>query len=428
MSEAMNAARPGDARSATVIGGGIVGACAALRLRECGFDVALVERDRPGEACSFGNAGRIATALARPKSVPGLLRKVPAMLRDPRHPLKTSLGFIARNHRWFSRFARAGRRDEVERITVAMHRLLEMANAAVERLTSDIAANDVLQRDGVFYVYKDPALAEAARDEMDAAIRRGLQAEFVSGEQIRDIDPAIPTSVRCGYYKPNERFVRSPLELTQAVIDAFERAGGRLVHDQVTALEHRSGKAPRVCLRSGSLECDKVVLAAGAWSPRLAATLGLPLLVVAERGYHAGLPNARVGLKTALHFGDRLVSITPMTGGLRVTSGAEFADPDAPPNWARRDVVIDGARMLYPDLDVSDATRWMGSRPSTPDTLPVIGAPDSEPDLLIATGHGTLGLTLAAVTADAIAALASGVAPAFDTSAYRPDRFRAKQV
>ncbi len=417
-------ATAGAGRSAAVIGAGIVGACVALRLRERGFDVALIERDGPGKACSFGNAGRIATALARPKSVPGLLAKVPAMLRDPRHPLKTSLGFVVRNHRWFSRFVRAGRPAEVERITMAMHRLLEKADAAVERLTDDVAATGVLKRDGVFYVYQDPALAEAAHDEMQAAIRRGLQAEYVTGDQIRDIDPAIPASVSCGYYKPHERFVRSPLELTQAVIRAFERAGGRIVHDQVTALERRPGRAPRVRLRTDAVECDKVVLAAGAWSPRVAASLGIRLLVVAERGYHAALPNARVGLKTALHYGDRLVSITPMTGGLRATSGAEFADPDAPPNWSRRDVVIDGARALYPDLDASDATRWMGSRPSTPDTLPVIGAPNAEPDLLIATGHGTLGLTLSAISADIVAALACGERPVLDTSDYRPDRFR----
>ena len=94
--------------SAVVVGAGIVGAACALRLRDRGFEVVLIDRGEPGEACSFGNAGRIATSLVTPKSVPGLLRKIPGMLRDPAHPLKTSVGFVLRNLPWFTRFARSG--------------------------------------------------------------------------------------------------------------------------------------------------------------------------------------------------------------------------------------------------------------------------------------------------------------------------------
>ena len=135
------------------------------------------------------------------------------------------------------------------------------------------------------------------------------------------------------------------------------------------------------------------------------------------------LPRAGVDLKAAIHYGDRLISITPMTGGLRVSSGAELADVDAAPDWDRRDVVIEGTKMLYPDLDDSGATRWMGPRPSTPDTLPVIGAHPEHPGVLFATGHGTLGLTLSAITAEIIGDLAAGRVPNFDLAPYRPNRF-----
>ena len=166
-----------------------------------------------------------------------------------------------------------------------------------------------------------------------------------------------------------------------------------------------------------------MVIAAGAWSPKLAAHLGVGILVIPERGYHAMLPRAGVSPRTAFHYGDRLISMTPMDGGLRVSSGAELADVDAPPNWSRRDVVIEGARALFPDLDDSGATRWMGSRPSTPDSLPVIGAHPAHPDLLFATGHGTLGLTLSALTAEIVGDLAEGRVPNFDLEPYRPNRF-----
>ena len=416
--------RPPNDASAVVIGAGIVGAACAHRLRTLGFDVVLVDRDAPGEACSFGNAGRIATSLVTPKSVPGLLRKVPGMLLDRRHPLKTSAGFVLRNLAWCLRFARAGTHGEVARITDALHVLLSRGDAAIDRLAAAGDAADLIQSDGVLYIYRDPALAEAARDTMAESDRRGTPARYVTGDQIRDIEPALPASVTCGFHKPEERFVRSPLELTTKVVAAFTANGGLLVRDEVVRLEVRAGRAPRVHCRHGSHEADKVVVAAGAWSPRLAAQLGVRLLVVPERGYHAMLPRAGVGLRTAVHYGDRLISMTPMAGGLRVSSGAELADVDAAPDWKRRDLVIEGAKALFPNLEDAGATRWMGPRPSTPDSLPVIGAHPEHPDVLFATGHGTLGLTLSALTAEIVGDLAEGRVPNFDVAPYRPDRFR----
>ena len=415
--------RPANGASAVVVGAGIVGAACAHRLRTLGFHVVLVDRGAPGEACSFGNAGRIATSLVTPKSMPGLLRKVPRMLLDRHHPLKTGVGFILRNLAWCTRFARAGAPGEVARITEAMHVLLSRGDAAIDRLASAAGAMDVIRASGVLYVYQDPALAEAASDTMAESDRRGTPVRYVTGDQVRDIEPAIPASVTCGFHKPEERFVRSPIEFTRKVIGAFTAAGGVLVRDEVVRLEPRAARPPRVRCRNESYEADKVVIAAGAWSPGLAAQLGIGILVIPERGYHAMLPNAGVSLKTAIHYGDRLISITPMTGGLRVSSGAELAEVDAAPDWGRRAVVIEGAKMLYPDLDDSGATRWMGARPSTPDTLPVIGAHPEHPDVLLATGHGTLGLTLSAITAEIIGDLAAERALDFDVAPCRPDRF-----
>ena len=415
--------RPPSHGSVVVVGAGIVGAACAHRLRTLGFDVVLVDRDAPGEACSFGNAGRIATSLVTPKSVPGLLRKVPGMLLDRRHPLKTSVGFVLRNLPWCMRFARAGAAGEVARITDALHVLLARADASIDRLTAAARATDVIRTDGVLYVYQDPALAEAARDSMAESDRRGMPVRYVTGDQVRDIEPAIPPSVACGFHKPEERFVRSPIELTRKVVEAFAAAGGVLVRDEVVRLEARPGSAPRVRCRNDAYEADRVIIAAGAWSAGLAAQLGIRILVIPERGYHAMLPRAGVDPKTAVHYGDRLISITPMAGGLRVSSGAELADVDAAPDWKRRDVVIEGTKFLYPELDDTGATRWMGSRPSTPDSLPVIGAHPEHPAVLFATGHGTLGLTLSAVTAEIVGDLAAGRVPNFDIAPYRPDRF-----
>ena len=232
---------PSNRGSVVVIGAGIVGAACAYRLQSLGFEVVLVDRGAPGEACSFGNAGRIATSLVTPKSVPGLLRKVPGMLLDRRHPLKTSAGFVLRNLAWCMRFARAGVPGEVARITDALHVLLSRGDAAIDRMAASAGAMDVIRTDGVLYVFQDPDLGEAARESMAESDRRGTPSRYVTGDQVRDIDPAIPASVTCGFHKPEERFVRSPIELTRRVAQAFAEAGGVLVRDEVVRLEARRG-------------------------------------------------------------------------------------------------------------------------------------------------------------------------------------------
>ena len=174
-----------------MIGAGIVGAACAYRLRTLGFDVVLIDRDAPGHACSFGNAGRIATSLVTSaKSVPGLLPRVPGMLLDRHHPLKTSAGFLLRNLSWCLRFARAGTSAEVARITDALHVLLSRADAAIDRLAAAAGATDLIRTDGVLYLYQDPALAEAARDD------DGRERPARHPRAVRDRRPGSATSSR----------------------------------------------------------------------------------------------------------------------------------------------------------------------------------------------------------------------------------------
>ena len=175
--------------------------------------------------------------------------------------------------------------------------------------------------------------------------------------------------------------------------------------------------------RDRSYEADKVVIAAGAWSPGLAARLGIGIPVLPERGYHAMLPHAGVPLKTAVHYGDRLISMTPMTGGLRISSGAEFTDVDAAPDWNRRDVVVEGAKALYPDLDDSGATRWMGPRPLDPGLPADHRRASGVPRRPLRDRARHPRLTLSAITAEIIGDLAAGRVPNFDIESYRPNRF-----
>jgi D-amino-acid dehydrogenase len=165
------------------------------------------------------------------------------------------------------------------------------------------------------------------------------------------------------------------------------------------------------------------VVAAGAWSMPLAASLGDAIPLDTERGYNVTLPSGRLGLSRPVMFEGEGFVATPLASGDRVGGSVEFAGLSAPPNFARVDAILKRLARFMPEADLSGGTRWMGFRPSIPDSLPVIGTAPGEPRIVYAFGHGHYGLTQAAASAEIVADLLAGRTPAIDLSPYSPRRF-----
>ena len=166
------------------------------------------------------------------------------------------------------------------------------------------------------------------------------------------------------------------------------------------------------------------MVAAGIWSPPLIRPFGLKPLLAPERGYHLMLRDPQISLRRPLVAGDDHFAITPLSGGIRLAGTAEFAGLKTPPDWQRADGLLDLAKTIMPEINgEATATRWMGTRPSTPDSLPVIGRVPKNPAIICAFGHGYLGLTLGAVTAELVADLIARRGPGSGIAALRPDRF-----
>jgi D-amino-acid dehydrogenase len=176
-------------------------------------------------------------------------------------------------------------------------------------------------------------------------------------------------------------------------------------------------------MESGRLDADVTVIAAGAWSARFAEPLGARIPLQAERGYHIMLEGSNAPVRSALMLAERRMSLTPMLHGIRLSSMAEFADPDAPPDHERAAKLLEGASDWVPGIGGKVASRWMGPRPSTPDSLPVIGRSPRAANVIFAFGHGHLGLTMATLTGEAVTELAQGRPTTLDLSAVSPTRF-----
>lgn len=404
-----------------VIGAGVVGLACAHALVSDGHEVRVVERALDGDRTSFGNAGGIAVTEIVPASVPGLWKKVPRWLVDPLGPLAIRPAYAPRLAPWLRHFLAAGR--EVERIAAALAALNRRVYDDLVPLLADIGLPGDLHRAGALTLYEGEAAYQADRWEWALKARHGFPHETLTGEEARALEPALSPRIARAIYDPSWSHVSDPRRIVDGLVRWLRERGVAFHQAEATALDPKLDRVT-IALGDGTAgDADLVVVAAGAWSARLAASVGDRVLLEAERGYNTTIPDPGVTLSRQLIFAERKFVATPLSIGLRIGGAAEFAGLEAPANYARSDRLAKLAKIYLPDLATEGGTRWMGNRPSTPDSLPVIGWSPGKGRVIYAFGHGHLGLTQAATTGRLVAGLLSGATGDIDMEPYSIARF-----
>jgi len=422
---------PPDRRSCAVlvIGAGIVGVATALRLRREGHDVWLIDRECVAAQASRGNAGALAFSDILPLASPGVLRHAARWLLDPLGPLTIRPRYLPRLTPWLLRFWRASRRDRVQAATAAQAALMTLSATETISMLAAAGASHMLRSDGVLHLYESEAELKSSQPGWHARAGHGIAFTHLYGAQsIAPFQPGLSPAIVAATFVPGWSTISDPLRLTLSLARAFERLGGRIGRADVTALAP-GGDGVNVLLREGpTIVARRVVVAAGAWSHRLARTLGERIPLETERGYNTTLPPEAFDLKRQLTFGGHGFVVTPLACGIRVGGAVEFAGLEAAPNFARSAALLATAKRLLPELSTEGGSEWMGFRPSLPDTLPAIGRAATDERVIYAFGHGHLGLTQAAATARLVADLMSARPPAIDLAPYRPQRFGSERI
>ena len=408
----------------TVLGAGVVGLCCAISLQRNGYNVAMIDRLDPGTGTSFGNAGLIQIDAVVPIATPGILRTIPRMLIDPSGPLVVRWRYLHRIAPWLLKFVLAARPESVERISIALASLLDRSNEAWLKLIESANAYDVWRQSGELHVYRRKEAWEEAQPTHELRRRRGSRLEDLTVEEMRQLEPALSPDLYRGVFTPNANSITHPLHLSEHLFDYFQKNGGKFIRENVHRIETGLDGEPTYLITDTNVhKIDGLVVAAGAFSGPFTASVGTKVPLDTERGYHLWLPDPQVEMRRPIVVGDHRFGIVPMEGGIRLVGTAEFAGLDLPPYWRRADILADLADRFVPGLNRLGADRWMGYRPSLPDSLPVIGKAPGQRRTYLAFGHGHLGLTMAAVTGEIIATLASGRTPSIDLSPFRADRF-----
>jgi D-amino-acid dehydrogenase len=405
-----------------VIGAGIVGTCCALELRKKGFEVTLVDPVPPGESCSFGNAGVLAAWACVPASMPGTIAKVPGWLFDPEGPLAIRPTYLPRLVPWLFRFRRAGQAARIPAIADALMAINGPTVALYKELAKEAGAPELIRECAHLQVSRDPGYFDL--DDLEWRLRRerGATLTPLVGGEIREIEPEIAPDYTSGVMVAQQGYTTNPERLVKALAGLFQRLGGELRQTEVRRL--RPGPSGlRLDTDAGEMSADSLVIAAGAWSARLAAQIGVKIPLEAERGYHVTFAEPGIAPRNTVAEAGRMFIATSMEPGLRVAGTAEFAGIDAAPDWRRARVLGRIVKELFPGLDTARPSEWMGRRPALPDTLPVIGPAPTAGNVFFAFGHGHTGLTAAPMTARMVAGMVAGAPLNLDVRPYRATRF-----
>jgi D-amino-acid dehydrogenase len=409
---------------AIVLGAGIVGVSTAIHLRKRGLSVALVDRREPGEETSFGNAGIIQREGVHPYLFPRDVRTVLDVALRRRTDAHYHLSALPETAPFLWRYFLASAPAVAQRTYDANIPLFAHCLDSHHGLMSEAGSADLVAKRGWIRLFRDDRTMADAQSQLDDLVGLGLDAGYVDLKELAVLEPHLDTARLAGGIHYRDPWTcGDPGALVKSYAALFASLGGATIKADISHIAALDG-GWMAGGADGEFWADQLVVTMGPWSKHLLDTVGLRLPMGIKRGYHQHHhADGNAYLSRPVVDEQYGFALAPMAGGIRVTSGAEFARQDAPKTPHQLQQVLPVARRLFPLGESVDADPWMGARPVFPDMLPVIGAAPGMPGLWLNFGHGHHGFTLGPATGLLTAQMMTGEAPFCDTAPYSPQRF-----
>jgi D-amino-acid dehydrogenase len=401
-----------------VIGGGAVGLSAAYLLAKRGVDTVVLERDHIGSGASAGTACMITPSHSDRTASPAALKNGLRFLLDPKAPLK--LRPKPSELAWVARFTASSLSEERAEEGTVLLRELALRSTQLHREWSDELGTGLVMN-GTLNLWSGPD-AEAKRAAVVAEARHaGLAIEELDAAQIAALEPSVRGATH-GALATDDGHVDS-LRFTECVGEGVRANGGTIVEDVEVLRIDRSGPRIRLATTQGAITCERVVVAAGVWTRRFAEDVGTSLPITPAKGYHVEFEGAVSDAQRPIYFSEAHCVATPLDGRIRIAGTLEIGtDPDTI-DMRRVDALREAGQRNLDGVPDEASHIWMGQRPLSSDSMPLIGPLPGDPRVIIASGHGTLGITLAPVTGELVADCITGDADVTDPL-LDPSRFR----
>jgi D-amino-acid dehydrogenase len=410
-----------DKADVVVLGAGIVGVSTAYAARLRGMSVVLIDRREPGSETSYGNAGIISSGSITPLNNPSLWKSLPKYLTNRHAALRWNPLWAAQNAGWVARFLADTAASRFRPRAAALHGLIAASAKLHREWIVKAEAAHRIRETGWLKAWRGDGLA-SAKAEQALLADYGIASELLDRQAISALEPDIVPVYKVGLLHTETASVDSPGAVVKAYARMFAEAGGNIRQGEIKAILP-DGERWRVVLAGGEMSARHVVVALGPWSADMLRPLGYRVPLACERGYHREFkPNPARSLRRPIYDIDGGFIMTPMEQGIRVTSGVELTDRDAPSSFAQLEQVVPLARGV---VEFGDAVGdiWRGARPTLPDSLPMIGPAPRHAGLWLAFGNQHIGFTTGPATGAAIAAMIDNAAAPYDVTPFAPSRY-----
>jgi D-amino-acid dehydrogenase len=408
-----------------ILGGGVIGLACALQLLKAGASVRVLEQGAPGSGSSHGNCGTITPSHAPPLAMPGMIGvALRSMLRSDA-PLYLNPRLDGQRLRWLLGFARRCNWRDFQHAATARLAILQRSRDALAELVHSDALDCEFDEGGVLYAYRTAA-KRASDEKHHAAVldRLGIAVQRLRGDEVEAMEPALKPGLVGGLFHPGDARLRPDRYVAELVRRVVELGGVVEAGARVEGFVHENRRIRQVVTSRGAFDGDSVLLALGAWSPLLSKKLGLRLPMQPGKGYSLTYEKPALAPRHALVLREASVCVTTWQSGYRLGSTMEFSGYAEGINRVRIDALRRGAAdgLRQPE-GPSLLEEWWGWRPMSVDELPIIGRSARWSNLLLATGHGMLGVSMSTGTAELVASMLGGPRSPLEASPYAPARF-----
>ena len=407
-----------------ILGGGVIGLACAYYLLEAGRGVTVLEQGTAGCGSSHGNCGTLTPSHATPLAMPGVIGPALWTLFDPDAPLRIAPRFDPRLWTWLFGFARRCNWNDFRAATRAKAPLLLESRRLIEALIAKESLDCEFESSGTLYVFRDEAEFERSRWLPQALGEIGLPIETLEGAAVDAMEPALKPGAAGGYFNPGDAHLR-PNRYVEGLAALVRKKGGTIEEGaRIESVAREGTRIARVATGRGDFSGREVVLALGAWSPTLARQVGLDLPIQPGKGYSITYERPKLAPRIPLVLKERSVCVTAWSSGYRLGSTMEFAGYDTSLNRTRLEALRRGAaEYLHEPEGPAVVEEWYGWRPMTPDDLPMLGRAPGIENLVLATGHGMLGVSMSAITGLLVSEVVTGRPPSLDLAPYLVSRF-----
>jgi D-amino-acid dehydrogenase len=409
---------------AIVIGGGIMGLSSAHYLQQSGWSVTVLDKDNFKDNASYGNAGYVCPSHFIPLASPGIVAQGMKLMWNPRSAFyvepRLSWSLIS----WGMRFMKVATKEHLEKSAVPLRDIALYSQHCYVELTKLPGFEMAYEQKGLLEYYQTAAKEEHSHHVAEDARKLGLEAEMLSLEQVQAMEPNVQLNIKGALYFKCDAHLY-PQKLMQSIKTLLQQNKVQLLHEEVKGFESANGKIKSVTTNVQKHEADVVVIATGAWSREIAAMAGQKLLLMPGRGYSVTLEDSPFKLNYPAVLQEGRVAITPMDGSkIRFGGTMEITSTNKPPRMNRVIGILEAVQQFLPEFKIplpQEKDVWYGYRPCSADGLPYIGK--VKENVIVATGHAMVGLSLGAGTGKLVSEIANGERTGVDITPYNPARF-----